>query len=198
MATDIGKMLSNLLSFYDFSNKRMISVGAGGAKLLGYEKMTTSIIAIDSDLKALDSLSECAKTAGIFEKFSFVGSKFSDFSGKADLLMFDFCLHEMPDPSEALEHARELVKDIIVFDHYLESEWAHYTGETEIIKASWAAIGKAKPRRVQHYSAVQKFTNYEELFKKLEPLGPKIIKGIEKFKNSKNIVMQMPYAAALL
>ena len=198
MATDIEKVLLNLLSFYDFSGKKMISVGAGGGQLVGYAKTAGSVIAVDSDSKAIEGLRERAKVAGFIEKFSFIKSQFCDFTQKGDVLLFEFCLHEMPDPEGALAHARKLAPDVVVFDHYLESEWAQYTGETEIIKASWAAVDKARPKRVKHYSAVQKFENYEELFKKLEPLGSKIIKGIEKFKNSKNIIMQMPYTAALL
>ena len=198
MATDIDKILTNLLSFYDFSKKKMISVGAGGGQLVGYAKVAGSVVAVDYDSQALDNLRKRVETLDLSNKFSFVRSEFLDFTVKGNVLLFEFCLHEMPDPRKALAHAKTLATDVVVFDHYRKSEWAVYTNETKIIESAWSAIEEVKPKRVNRYNAVQKFETYEELFLKLKPLGEKVLKGIEKFKDEKNILMQMPYSAALL
>jgi 2-polyprenyl-3-methyl-5-hydroxy-6-metoxy-1,4-benzoquinol methylase len=47
MATDIGAIERNLQSFYDFQDKSVIHVGAGGGQLIGYAAITRSVLAID-------------------------------------------------------------------------------------------------------------------------------------------------------
>ncbi|MDD4857209.1 MAG: hypothetical protein PHD74_03785 [Candidatus Krumholzibacteria bacterium] len=56
MATDIGKIVENLVSFYDFKGKDVVHVGAGGGQLVGYAHSPRKITAIDNDRSAVERL----------------------------------------------------------------------------------------------------------------------------------------------
>ena len=56
MATDYAKLTQNLLRFYDFTNKVVLFVGAGGKQLLSPSARTKKLIAIDQDVAALREL----------------------------------------------------------------------------------------------------------------------------------------------
>ena len=53
MATDIAKVIANLASFYDFSNKSVVPVGAGGGQFIGYASDARHVVAVDPDTAAL-------------------------------------------------------------------------------------------------------------------------------------------------
>jgi hypothetical protein len=42
MATDYALMIENLLSFYDFNDKSMIAIGAGGGQFVAYGRAPRS------------------------------------------------------------------------------------------------------------------------------------------------------------
>jgi len=56
MATDVELVLENLVRFYPFDGKVMISVGAGGGQLAGCGRAARKVIAVDSDAAALGAL----------------------------------------------------------------------------------------------------------------------------------------------
>jgi len=53
MATDIKKVIEDLLGFYDFDDKVVISVGAGGGQLIEYGRKAKRVIALDNDAEAI-------------------------------------------------------------------------------------------------------------------------------------------------
>jgi hypothetical protein len=52
LATDYAQLTGNLLRFYDFTNKVVLFVGAGGRQLLALSAGTKKLIAIDQDVEA--------------------------------------------------------------------------------------------------------------------------------------------------
>ena len=105
MATDIKRLINNLLEFYDFENKAILSVGAGGGQLIEYGRHAKHVTAIDNDKAALDKLKQNLIASGLDDKFTLVHSDFYAADFKADLLLFEFCLHEMEDPEAAIRRA---------------------------------------------------------------------------------------------
>lgn len=51
LATDYARLTENLLRFYDFRGKVVLSVGAGGQQLLEPTAGTKKLIAIDRDIE---------------------------------------------------------------------------------------------------------------------------------------------------
>jgi predicted RNA methylase len=124
MATDVAVVLANLLGFYEFDSKTMISVGAGGGQLAGYGRVAQKVIAVDPDGAALAALAERTRALGIEDRFVLVDKDFMAVSERADVVLFEFCLHEIPDHGGALAHATTLAPDIVVIDHAPGSPWA--------------------------------------------------------------------------
>ena len=69
MATDYGKIVEDLLAFYDFRDKTVVAVGAGGGQLIEYGRPARKVIAVDSDPGALEKLRENLRAAGLESKF---------------------------------------------------------------------------------------------------------------------------------
>ena len=58
MATDINKILKNLYELYDLTDRKMITVGAGGGQLIDYGHKAKKVLAIDYDKEALNKLKD--------------------------------------------------------------------------------------------------------------------------------------------
>lgn len=198
MAADIGKILKNLFAFYDFSGKTIVSVGAGGGQFSEIARPAREVFAVDNSREALETLRAGLSGSDLKEKFTLVHSDFNDCRQKGDVVIFEFCLHEMPDPDAALTHALDLAGDVLVLDHMPESPWAYYV--TEEIKAagSWRAVRAHSLRKYQDYGAVQFFKDYEELRRKVEAMGEAAIARIEPFFGRTDIVIPMAYGFALI
>ena len=69
MAIDLQKLIDNLLAFYAFDNKKVLSIGAGG-QLYEYGFKAKEVIAVDSDKSALDFLKQCIEKENLTEKFT--------------------------------------------------------------------------------------------------------------------------------
>jgi tRNA A58 N-methylase Trm61 len=147
MATDIKKIINNLLEFYDFNNRTVITVGAGGGQLIEYGRISKKVLAIDFDNESLQKLKDNLIRSGLDDKFKLIHSDFYLSNLKGDVVMFEFCFHEMEDPEAALKHALEMAPHIIILDHWPDSEWAYIGGEEENIAKSWTA---AKAGRFDH------------------------------------------------
>jgi hypothetical protein len=198
MATDIGAILRNLESFYDFAGKSVIHVGAGGGQLIGYAGKARSVLAVDSDPTAVALLEAAIVDRGLEDRFTVVRKEFLSVEAQADVVFFEFCLHEMEDPAGALLHARSLAPQILVLDHEPRSPWAWFTCETEKAERSWAGVRRGAVGRESTFEAVQRFRDYGELRKKIEPLGAPALARIRKFEGLRDIVIEMGYSVALL
>ncbi|MCX6284343.1 MAG: methyltransferase domain-containing protein [Bacteroidetes bacterium] len=198
MATDIKKIITNLLQFYDFNNKTIITIGAGGGQLIEYGRISKQVVAVDYDREALDILKVNLIKSGLDDKFELVHSDFNCSDAKGDLVMFEFCLHEMEDPRSALKHALTMAPDILVLDHWPDSEWAFFGDEDQKIVKSWAALNEFPLKKIQKFDTVQFFQNYQELYQKVKPQGEVSINRIKGFQGNTNFTIPMSYGFALI
>ncbi|MFA8449370.1 MAG: class I SAM-dependent methyltransferase [Bacteroidales bacterium] len=198
MVKDINKIIQNLLDFYDFKDKKILSIGAGGGQFIAYGKSAKHVIAIDNDLKALDRLKDSVHRLGLNDKFTLVHSDFKDVNYKVDVVLFEFCLHEMENHSLLLNLAFNMGQDIIIADHSVDSEWAFIADEIDKAEKSWNAVHGFKVKKEQCFKSEQFFEDYEELFNKVKAQGENSIKRIEKYNKQKSIIIPMGYKFALL
>ncbi len=198
MATDIKKILENLFEFYDFSDKTIISVGAGGGQFIEYGYVAKQVIAVDNDKEALNQLAGNLQKSGLTEKFRLVHSDFNHVQEKGDVVMFEFCLHEMKDSEAAIIHALTMAPEVLITDHWPGSEWAYFVDEREKVMNSWSAINRFTLKRTQRYDTIQLFHNFDELFQKVKVQGDTAIIRIKQFQDQKEITIAMSYGFALI
>ncbi|WP_282126770.1 class I SAM-dependent methyltransferase [Marinifilum flexuosum] len=198
MVKDIQQIIENLLNFYDFRNKVIISVGAGGGQFIAYAQVAKHVIAIDNDKNALKQLEENLLKKGLSDKFTLIHSNFSNLRVKGDVVLFEFCLHEMNEPKNMLQHARSIGKDIVIADHGLNSEWAYIADETKKAQNSWGKVLEDSIHKLITHKAEQYFEDYEHLYEKVKVQGENSICRIEKFKGCKEFIIPMEYTFALL
>jgi SAM-dependent methyltransferase len=198
MGTDIGAVERNLKSFYDFQDKVVVHVGAGGGQLIGYSENARSVLAVDIDVEATSRLDESVRAKGLSSKFKIKVADILSISDEADVVFFELCLHEMPDPEEALKHAQSLATDILVIDHHPDSQWAWYVLESEKAGRSWDAVRKFNVIKEKSYDAEQYFSDYSDLLAKVEVMGDLAIARISEFVSKNSITIKMKYTIALL
>lgn len=198
MATDIKKITDNLLEFYNFCNQTVISVGAGGGQFTEYARPSKQVIAIDNDKEALIRLKDSLQKSQFMEKFTFIHSDFYLVKKNGDVVMFEFCLHEMKDPEAAINQALTMAPNILVNDHWPDSEWAYIVDEREKVINSWEALKKFDFKKIRKYDTVQFFHDYDELFQKVNVQGENSINRIQQFKDKKDFTIPMSYGFALI
>ena len=198
MATDYASLTENLLRFYDFRSKVVLFVGAGGRQLLEPTAGTKKLIAIDRDIATLTELSTKVASKGMGEAVEVVARKFEDVRLSADVVYFEFCLHEMADPLQALAHAKTLARDIVVYDHSQGSEWIFYAAEEDMVRRSAQAIKRFGLRRRERFYAEQHFSDHTELLARVTPQGTTAIERVQRFTGFENIVIPMRYELDLL
>lgn len=198
MATDIGLILQRLLAFYDFSGKEVVAVGAGGGQFAEYARSMRKVIAIDRDLAAMKQLQEAAERLSLQDRFEYWTGDFADCDRRGDVVLFEFCLHEMDDPSAAAAKACSLAPEVVVIDHAPGSPWVYFTAEAEIVDRSWQALGRLQIVRQCSYATEQRFADYNELHAKLKSQGDASIKRIERFREQTGITIPMSFALALI
>jgi len=198
MAADVRKMIDNLLKFYEFNNQTVISVGAGGGQFIEYARNSRQVIAIDDDEEALSKLENALQNLQLKDKFTLINSDFYKVNKKGDVVLFEFCLHEMKDTEAAINHALTMAPSILITDHWPYSEWAYIIDEKEKVINSWEALKKFKIKKVQRYNTVQLFHNYEELFLKVNVQGENSIRRIGQYKDKKDFTIPMSYGFALI
>ncbi len=198
MATDYAQLTKNLLRFYDFTDKVVLFVGAGGKQLLDLSAGMKTLIAIDQDVEALRELAAIVAAKGLQDSVKVVGGKFEEVAVSGDVVYFEFCLHEMADPRKALAHAKNLARDIVVFDHSPDSEWIYYGAEEDKVRLSAQAMEHFGLRSHEKFHTEQRFADYAELLAKVSPQGPIAIERIKRFAGAKNIVIPMGYELNLL
>jgi predicted RNA methylase len=198
MATDIKRIIRNLLEFYDFNNQTVISVGAGGGQFIEYGHAAKHVIAIDNDKEALIRLEVNLLKSQLQDKFSLINSDFYLVNKKADVVMFEFCLHEMKNPESAINHAFTMAPNILINDHWPNSEWAYIVDEKEKVINGWEALNRFNIIKIQRYDTVQFFHDYEELFQKVKFQGENSINRISQYIGKKDITIPMSYGFALI
>ncbi len=198
MATDINKIISNLLGFYEFNNRTIVTVGAGGGQLIEYGRVSKYVIALDYDREALDKLKVNLIKSGLEDKFELIHSDFNLSVVQGDVVMFEFCLHEMEDPEIALKHALTMATEIIILDHWPDSEWAFFGDEDQKIVKSWKALELFPVKKIQKFDTVQFFHDYEELYQKVKAQGEVSISRITGFQGNTNFSIPMSYGIALI
>jgi len=198
MPTDVGLIVDNLTSFYDFRHKVVVHVGAGGGQMLGYAPLCQRVLAVDIDVSAVRRLEQRITEQALQETVSVVTGDFCDLDLHGDVVLFEFCLHEMREPRRAIDHARATASDVVVIDHLPESKWAWYANEAEAMAGAWEAVAAAGTRRRQSYQALQCFDDYRELRAKLAALGEESHRRIRALQERTAIVIPMPYGIALL
>ena len=108
------------------------------------------------------------------------------------------CLHEMIDPEKALEHARTLASDVVVYDHLPDSDWAFYAAEEDKVRRSSETTNRFGIRRCERFRTEQRFRDHAELRAKVAEQGPVAIERTQRFAGTTNIVIPMTYQLALL
>jgi ubiquinone/menaquinone biosynthesis C-methylase UbiE len=198
MAADYQKLIANLLAFYDFTDKTVIAVGAGGGLLVEYYRAAGKVLAVDNSAPALEKLRESLKAAGLEDKFTPVLGDFYNVELRADVVLFEFSLHEIPDPGAAVGRARRMAPAVVIFDHWPGSEWSYLAAEETKVAAAWAALVRFPVKKKQMHEAVQFFKDYEELYQKVKDQGPTSLARIAEFKELRDIQVPMPYGLALI
>lgn len=198
MATDVGLVVRNLLASYTFAGKTVVSVGAGGGQLVEYGRAARRVVAVDGDGEALRRLSGVLATKGLSERFELVCSDVLHVSERGDVVLFEFSLHEMPDPDRALAHARSLAPDVVVLDHAPGSDWAWHVVEEEKVRRSAEAMRRFGVRSERFFLGEQRFADHAELLAKVAVQGPLAVERAERFRGETGIVIPFGYEAVLL
>lgn len=198
MPTDISQILANLTSFYLFRGKRVVHVGVGAGSLLGYASSAQTVYAVDNDTSVTSLLQRRVVSEGLEDTVSVVTRDFFEVVLPSDVVLLEFCLHEMEEPDRAIRHARSLAPDVVVIDHLPTSNWLWYANETTGAANAWAAVSAGGPREMQSYEAWQRFDDYETLQAKFSALGQTSRERIAELASQSTIVIPMPYGIALL
>ena len=119
-------------------------------------------------------------------------------SARADVVFFEFCLHEIVDPLTALRHARALAPEVLVVDPAPGSAWASYLCETEKVLRGWAAAERFPRALDRTFPGVQRFHDHAELLARVKVLGEPVIRRIQEFEGRRDIAIDMPYRVVLL
>ncbi len=198
MAADYALMARNLDSFYNFEGKVVIFVGAGTKQLLDVGRKPKRTIAIDQSAEALEQLRQQVADQHLESAVEIIHADFCDVTAHGDVVYFEFCLHEMPDPGKALAHAKSLAPDIVVFDHAPGSAWAYLGAEEDKVVRSAQAMERFGMRARQFFRTEQHFADYAELLAKISPQGPLAVERAARFVNVTGIAIPMDYGLALL
>jgi len=198
MAADYRKMVADLLAFYDFRDKLILTVGAGGGQLIEYGRAARKVLALDNDAQALEKLRENLRTAGLEDRFEPVLGDFFAVELEADVVLFEFSLHEMTDPGAALERARRLAPAVVVFDHGPGSLWSYMAGEDDKVVAAWAAVCRGPVRKTRIHEGVQAFAVFDDLYDKVKGQGETSLTRIERYRGQAGIRIPFTYGLALI
>ncbi|HEY3358661.1 MAG TPA: methyltransferase [Polyangia bacterium] len=198
MATDLTALVANLRSTCSFARCSLVSVGAGGGQLVDVYADAARLAAVDPDAAALARLRAALAERELLDRCSFHAVDFMAFAARADVVLFEFSLHELDDPAAALRHAAGLAPRVVVFDHSPGSTWAYHTAEEERVRASTAAIIAAGPTAVRTFEAEQRFADHAALLAKIAGQGPVAVARAAAFQGERDLVIPMEYLAATL
>ena len=198
MATDIGAVLRNIEACHDFTGQAVIHVGAGGGQLVGYAARTRRVLGVDPDPVAVEQLKQVVRARGLQDRFSVLRGDILTVGERADVVFFEFCLHEIVDPLTAIRHAQTLAPEVLVVDPTVDSRWAWYLCETEKAQRGWAAVERYPLTLDRTFQGVQRFRDHAELLARIEVLGECVIRRAQEFRDRTDFSIDMPYRVALL
>jgi hypothetical protein len=198
MATDLARILDDLESCYDFTGRSVIHVGAGGGQLIGFAGRARTVLGVDPDVAAVERLRERVREAGLADRYRVLPSDILAVTERADVVFFEFCLHEIVDARTALRHAGRLAPEVLVADHAPSSSWSWYLGEAEKVLRGWAAVEHSPLLLDRTFTGLQRFHDHAELLAKAEVMGERSIRRIEEFRDRRDFTIAMPYRVALL
>jgi tRNA A58 N-methylase Trm61 len=198
VATDLEQIVRNLTSFYDLTDRKVVAIGAGAGQLVEFVRPARHVIAVDKDGAALEKLAARLQERGLADKFTLVTSDVLDVGERAQVVYFEFCLHQMSDPERALDHAGTLAPDVLLIDHAPGSPWSWYADEERQVEAGWQAVERRTIRRQHAVEGEQHFPDYAALETRLAGQGPLCLKRIGAYRDQAPITIPMPYRLALL
>jgi len=198
MATDVAVIDRHLRDFYDFTDKRIISIGAGGGGLLEYARHARFVVAVDHGEAALDRLITRVRQDGLASRFFMFRGDIRSVHFTGDVVLFEFSLHEMPACHRSLQHASCLARHIVVMDHAPGSPWSWLAGEENGVDQCWAAVRSAGVVRQEDVEASQSFDDFAEVKRRFARRGPTSQERIAELAGATSIVIPMPYRLALL
>jgi hypothetical protein len=198
MATDVRALMENIASRYDFRDKSVVHVGAGGGRLIGYATHARSVLAVDSDAEAVRRLGVALRERGLVSRFIVFKGTLTSVRARADVVFFEFCLHETEDPGAALGHARTLAPETLVVDHAPGSRWSWYCGEEAGVERAWQAVAGFPIARDETLMGAEQFHDYDELVAALGGRGEPALGRIAEFRGRQGLAIEMPYRIAVL
>lgn len=198
MAADHALLTRSLSGFYDFAGKVVLLVGAGHGQLLDPTISAKKLIAVDHDLAALREFQTKFSALPAKTPIEVFHGKFEKVTDPADVVYFEFCLHEIADPFAALKRARTLAPDVVVFDHSPSSKWIFYAAEEALVRRSASAMQNFGIRRSAFIRTTQTFRTGAELLSKVSAQGPVAVSRAERFVNSTDFAIPMMCELALL
>jgi len=194
---DYDILRENLRRFYDFADKVVLYVGAGGRQLLDPAIKTKKLIAVDQNAFSLEELKISVAAEGR-QNVDVIASRFEDVTESGDVVYFEFCLHEMHQPEQALLRARRLAPDTVVFDHMVGSEWVFHAAEEDKVNQSASAIEQFGIRRRERFLLAQQFRDHNELVAKINGQGALAVERAQRFAGASDISIPMSYELVLL
>jgi hypothetical protein len=198
MPLDRKPLTASLHSFYDIAGKVVLCVGAGSGQLLDPNILTARTILIDRDRQSLAGANRSSATKAAPESRTTVVSDFGDVHIRGDVVYFEFCLHEMDDPQKAINHARTLAPDVVVFEHAPGSEWTFHAAEEEGVCRAAHALSQFPIKCRQSVYAEQTFKDHAELVAKLSSQGDLAIERAIRFAGETDIVIPTTCTLVLL
>jgi len=198
MATDVRALMDNIAARYDFRDKSVIHVGAGGGRLIGYASGARSVLAVDADAEAVRRLGVALRERGLVSRFIVFKGTLASVRARADVVFFEFCLHGTEDPGAALGHARTLAPETLVVDHAPGSRWSWYCGEEAGVERAWQAVARFHIARDETLMGAEQFHDYDELLAALGGRGEPVPGRIAEFRGRQGLAIEMPYRIAVL
>ncbi len=198
MAADLAAVLADIESCFDFSGLSVLHVGAGGGQFVGYAAKAARVLGVDPDPGAIARLREALRAQGLEGRFAVLHGGILDAREPADVAFFEFCLHEIEDPSAALRHALSLAPRLLVADHAPGSPWAELMEEGGKVRRGWAAV-ECLPRALDRlFAGEQRFRDHAELVAKIAPLGEAVVARSAAYAGRTGFTIAMPYRVAVI
>ena len=198
MATDVRALMDNVAARYDFRDKSVIHVGAGGGRLLDYATDARSVLAVDAAAEAVRRLGVALRERGLVSRFIVFKGELASVRARADVVFFEFCLHGSADPGAALQHATALAPETLLVDHAAGSRWSWYCGEEAGVARVWEVAGRFGIARDETVMGAEQFHDYDELLAAVGARGEPALGRIAEFRGRQGIAIPMPYRIALL
>ena len=198
MAADYKQMAQNIREFYSFSGKKVVAVGAGGGPLTDFVLESRKLIVIDKEPAAIRFWETKVSAEGLQDRVQVIHADFCETSPRADVVYFEFCLHEMNDPARALQHALTLAPEVLIFDHLPDSEWAFHAAEEDKVRRSTDALADFACTRRKAFHTEQRFPQYQQLVEKVSPQGKVALERAERYRGMTDIAIPMTYGLTLL